>query len=100
MIAVVIKSNLDLDPREEWPLALGAVTSVWDYIVSGTVWETPVGKRQLSLKVVRITWKKHPVNNMWYPHIELNIGPQWENMSHFVNWYKDIRYPGRVHWKG
>lgn len=61
------RTNLDL-ANEKWPTDMPVVPNVGDHIQSKTKW----GVFQLTLKVVRVTWKYSDYYD-WYPEIELHM---------------------------
>lgn len=100
------RTNLDLN-NETWPDEMPAVPNVGDHIQSATKWDI----FQLTLKVVRITWKqindRYPNSNSntgvyWYPEIELHMtnfhsqlpcskGPDCKgSIRAFYEWYAPL----------
>lgn len=114
MIAVRIRTNLDLDRREIWPTELPAIPAVGDYIESSYLWQWREyddktnkwsSEARLQLKVYRVTWvvaqyhdpfvsvAMEPAKlNKWVPEIEVNIGNV--SMRVFYEWYGKITRRG------
>ena len=87
-IEIHCRTNLDLQPGEQWPRYLPTVPRVGDKIQSGTKWREG---RVVELEVVAVTWKPNHDNTKWYPEVELHLPARWPNISAFEAWYDFAR---------
>ena len=98
-VPVVCRTNLDVQPGEQWPAELPFRPVVGDRIQSATKW----GVFQLTLKVVRVTFRESgfPMSGgrrEWYAEVELHdCWPEPRSISDFHRWYDAARRPRNDH---
>ena len=95
---VSIRTNLDLDGRDQFPNDFPEVPKIGHYIES--VYKYPSGT-VLRLRVASVTWKTKKETSfgdevlVTYPEVELGVPRHFKSLNDFFEWYGGPRMTGR-----